>query len=94
VALMLLAFSTGLGNRAAAFGTGWLRRIGHHSYETYLFHMIVVLGLMNVLVRTRATSHVLPVWFAAMLLLSLGLGEIVARRYSEPLNRRLRARFV
>jgi peptidoglycan/LPS O-acetylase OafA/YrhL len=94
VALMLLAFGTGLGNRAAAFGTGWLRRIGHHSYETYLFHMIVVLGLMNVLVRTRATSHVLPVWFAAMLLLSLGLGEIVARRYSEPLNRRLRARFV
>jgi peptidoglycan/LPS O-acetylase OafA/YrhL len=94
VALMLLAFGTGLGNRAAAFGTGWLRRIGHHSYETYLFHMIVVLGLMNVLVRTRATSHALPVWFAAMLLLSLGLGEIVARRYSEPLNRRLRARFV
>jgi peptidoglycan/LPS O-acetylase OafA/YrhL len=94
VALMLLAFGTGLGNRAAAFGTGWLRRIGHHSYETYLFHMIVVLGLMNVLVRTRATSHVLPFWFAAMLLVSLGAGEIVARRYSEPLNRRLRARFV
>ena len=94
VALMLLAFGTGLGNRAAALGTGWLRRIGHHSYETYLFHMIVVLGLMNVLVRTRATAHVLPVWFAAMLLVSLGAGEIVARRYSEPLNRRLRARFV
>jgi peptidoglycan/LPS O-acetylase OafA/YrhL len=94
VALMLLAFGTGLGNRVAAFGTGWLRRIGHHSYETYLFHMIVVLGLMNLLVRTRATSHVLPVWFAAMLLVSLGVGELVARRYSEPLNRRLRSRFV
>ncbi len=93
VALMLLAFGTGLGNRAAACGTGWLRRIGHHSYETYLFHMVVVLGLMNLLVRTRATSHVLPVWFAAMLLLSLGLGEIVARCYSEPLNRGLRSRF-
>ena len=94
VALMLLAFGTGFGNRVAAFGTGWLRRIGHHSYETYLFHMIVVLGLMNLLVRTRATSHVLPVWFAAMLLVSLGVGELVARRYSEPLNRRLRSRFV
>ena len=94
VALMLLAFGTGFGNRVAAFGTGWLRRIGHHSYETYLFHMIVVLGLMNLLVRTRATSHVLPVWFAAMLLLSLGIGELVARRYSEPLNRQLRSRFV
>ena len=56
--------------------------------------MIVVLGLMNLLVRTRVTSHVLPVWFAAMLLLSLGLGELIARRYSEPLNRRLRARYV
>jgi len=93
VALMLLAFGTGFGNRAASFATGWLRRIGHHSYETYLFHMIVVLGLMNLLVRTRVTSHALPAWFAAMLLLSLGLGELVARCYSEPLNRRLRSRF-
>jgi hypothetical protein len=49
---------------------------------------------MNLLVRTRATSHVLPVWVAAMLLVSLGVGELVARRYSEPLNRRLRSRFV
>jgi ribosomal protein S18 acetylase RimI-like enzyme len=91
---MLLAFGTGFGNRVAAFGTGWLRRVGHHSYETYLFHMIVVLGLMNFVLSTHASSHTLPAWFAAMLLLSLGLGEIVARRYSEPLNRRLRSRFV
>ena len=94
VALMLLAFGTGVGNRVAALGTGWLRRIGHHSYETYLFHMIVVLGLMNLLLRTRATSHALPLWFAVMLLLSLSLGELVARRYSEPLNRRLRSRYL
>ncbi len=53
VALMLLAFGTGFGNEAVSRGTGWLRRIGHHSYETYLFHMIVVLGLMNFVLRTR-----------------------------------------
>jgi ribosomal protein S18 acetylase RimI-like enzyme len=94
VALMLLAFGTGFGNEAVSRGTGWLRRIGHHSYETYLFHMIVVLGLMNFVLGTHASSRTLPAWFAAMLLLSLGLGEIVARRYSEPLNRRLRTRFV
>lgn len=94
VALMLVAFGAGMGNRAASLGTGWLRRIGHHSYETYLFHMIVVLGLMNLLLRTRTTSHTLPAWVAAMLLLSLGLGELVARHYSEPLNRRLRSRHV
>jgi peptidoglycan/LPS O-acetylase OafA/YrhL len=94
VALMLVAFGTDVGNRAASFSTVWLRRIGHHSYETYLFHMIVVLGLMNLLLRMRTTSHMLPVWFAAMLLLSLCLGELVARRYSEPLNRGLRSRFV
>jgi peptidoglycan/LPS O-acetylase OafA/YrhL len=94
MALMLVAFGTGFGNRAVAFGTGWLRRIGHHSYETYLFHMIVVLGLMNLVLGTHASSRTLPAWFAAMLLLSLGLGELVARRYSEPLNRRLRSRLV
>lgn len=94
VALMLLALGTGVGNRVASLGTGWLRRIGHQSYEIYLFHMIVVLGLMNLLLRTRATSHALPAWFAAMLLLSLGSGELIARRFSEPLNRRLRSRFV
>lgn len=94
VALMLLAFGSGLGNRVVSFGTGWLRRIGQHSYEIYLFHMIIVLWLMNLVLHTRASTHTLPIWFAAMLVLSLGIGELIARVYSEPLNRWLRSRHI
>jgi peptidoglycan/LPS O-acetylase OafA/YrhL len=46
---MLLAFGGGVGNRTLAVGTGWLRAIGRSSYEIYLVHMLVVLGLMDLL---------------------------------------------
>jgi peptidoglycan/LPS O-acetylase OafA/YrhL len=90
VALLLLAFGNGLGNRAAALGTGALRTIGQSSYEVYLFHMLVVLALIDVFKRVHAPNSLIPLAYAAMLLLSLALGHAVFRLYSEPLNRWLR----
>jgi peptidoglycan/LPS O-acetylase OafA/YrhL len=92
VALMLLAFGGDIGNRAVSFGTGWLRTIGHTSYEVYLFHMVVVLWLIDLFKRNHAPDSLIPLVYAAMLLLSLALGYAIFRLYSEPLNRALRAR--
>lgn len=96
VALMLVALGSGVGNRQLAFGTGWLRAVGRASYEIYLVHMLVVLGLLGLIRRLvpvpdAASGGFLATWYLAMLLLSLVLGFAVAKGFSEPLNRRLRA---
>ena len=90
VALMVVAFGSGVGNAAMARGTGWLRLIGRCSYEIYLFHMLVVLGLMAVIRQMQPGARTFPLWYAAMLGGSILLGFLIARSYSEPLNRWIR----
>jgi len=91
IALMLVAFGSGVGNGSSSIGTGWLRAIGRSSYEIYLFHMFVLLGLMNLFQRLHPVTTLIPLWYGGMLLLSIVLGLWVSRRYSEPLNRRFRS---
>lgn len=90
IALMVVAFGNGTGNAAMARGTGWLRGIGRCSYEIYLFHMLIVLGLIAVLRQAHAARAALSVWYVAMLGASILVGYVIARSYSEPLNRRIR----
>jgi peptidoglycan/LPS O-acetylase OafA/YrhL len=90
VAMMVVAFGSGVGNRAMARGTGWLRVIGRCSYEIYLFHMLIVLGLIAI-VRQLHVTHAFSLWYAAMLGGSILLGYAIAKLYSEPLNRLIRA---
>jgi peptidoglycan/LPS O-acetylase OafA/YrhL len=94
IALVLVAMGNGIAKEAMSSGTGWLRAIGRSSYEIYLFHMLVVLGLMSLLKRLHPALSMIALWYGAMLLLSLSLGYIVSRLYSEPLNRRLRLRYL
>ncbi|MFZ0500324.1 MAG: acyltransferase [Steroidobacteraceae bacterium] len=89
VALMVVAFGSGVGNLGVARGTRWLRLIGRCSYEIYLFHMLIVLGLIAVARQLHVTRG-FPLWYAAMLGGSVLLGYLIARSYSEPLNRRIR----
>jgi peptidoglycan/LPS O-acetylase OafA/YrhL len=91
VAMMLLAFGAGVGNETLSRGTRWLREIGRCSYEIYLFHMLVVLGLMGWLKRMHPQMKAIPMWYVVMLLLSVLLGYVVSRFCSEPLNRQLRS---
>ncbi|WP_211443844.1 acyltransferase family protein [Collimonas humicola] len=67
-----------------------IRWLGRHSYELYLFH-IVILGLMRSVVPKGAMPYAwkLPV-LALFLLVSALAAGLIARFYSEPVNAWLR----
>ncbi|MGA9672082.1 MAG: acyltransferase [Terracidiphilus sp.] len=67
--------------------------LGQRSYEIYLTHMFVVSGLFGLFVSAGKPVWLVPALFAAVILVSCLLGAVVARVYSEPLNRWIRARF-
>jgi len=91
VALILIALSGGIGSTLLEAGTGLLRSVGRCSYEIYLTHMLVILGLMPTIQRSKPDVAWIPVWYVALLSSSVALGWVVHRVYSEPLNRALRA---
>lgn len=67
--------------------------LGSRSYELYLFH-IVVLGIIVELIPRSAMpiGHKIPI-FALFVLLSALLAWLFAKLYGDPLNRILRRRF-
>src|SRR5580692_6621174 len=64
--------------------------IGQYSYEVYLTHMFVVFGFFGMFVAAGKPMHLVPLLFVATILVSGLLGAVVARLYSEPMNRLLR----
>jgi peptidoglycan/LPS O-acetylase OafA/YrhL len=81
--------------------TGWkaprllspLLQLGRRSYEVYLTHMFVVFALFRLFQAAGSSMAAIPVLFVAVVAASGVLGEIVARRFSEPLNRAIRDRW-
>lgn len=70
-----------------------VRWLGRHSYEIYLFHIIVLAGMRNY--ATKATLSYgwrLP-YFALFLFLTAIVAWAVARYVSEPMNAAIRKRF-
>ena len=67
--------------------------LGERSYEIYLTHMFVVLGLWHVYLAAGAPAEGVAVLFIAAILLSGLTRETVARYFSEPMNRYLRTRW-
>jgi peptidoglycan/LPS O-acetylase OafA/YrhL len=86
---------------AATAQTGWqaprilnpLLAFGQRSYEIYLMHMFVVFACFNLFVNAGKPMHMVIPLFVIAIVLSGVVGELVARLYSEPANRWLRARF-
>jgi peptidoglycan/LPS O-acetylase OafA/YrhL len=70
--------------------TAAIRWFGRNSYEIYLTHMFVVLWSVQLFVATGTRLRWAPLWYLAMLGAAGLVGAIVATRYSEPMNRRLR----
>ena len=95
IACLLMAFQSGLGARPVAVGTSLIRLAGRCSYEIYLSHMFVVLAGTAWFARAfgpHAGRALILLTYALMLTLSIGLGWLVSRCFSEPMNQRLRFR--
>jgi peptidoglycan/LPS O-acetylase OafA/YrhL len=93
IALLLIAFAAGLTSSVLLKGTSLIRGIGRNSYEIYLTHMFVVLGLMQLFKSTQQTVELALLWYAAMFTLSVVLGHWVERYYSRPMNDWLRRKY-
>jgi peptidoglycan/LPS O-acetylase OafA/YrhL len=86
---------------ALAAETGWrcskvlapLQWLGQRSYEIYLSHMFLVIALFGLFVKCGESLKGVPILFIAVIVSAGVIGELVARFYSEPMNRMLRSRF-
>jgi peptidoglycan/LPS O-acetylase OafA/YrhL len=67
-----------------------LLRLGRYSYEIYLTHMFVVFALFNAFVSAGSPLRVVSALFAGVIAAAGSMGALVARCYSEPMNRLLR----
>jgi peptidoglycan/LPS O-acetylase OafA/YrhL len=66
--------------------------LGQRSYEVYLTHMFVVFGFFRLFLLAGKPMRAIPALFITVILFAVLLGELVARFYSEPMNRWLRKR--
>ncbi|MFN3703528.1 DUF480 domain-containing protein [Thermomonas sp.] len=71
---------------------GWLRAQGRRSYEIYLTHMFVVYSLVALLKASGADIRGGWLWHLPAVLLCWGQGELMARGFSDPVERALRRR--
>lgn len=67
-----------------------LLNLGQRSYEIYLTHLFAALGLFSLFLAAGKPLSWVPGLFIATIVLAGVLGEIIARYYSEPINRWLR----
>jgi peptidoglycan/LPS O-acetylase OafA/YrhL len=77
---------------ALSRSTGFLRWFGRNSYEVYLTHMLVVWPMVGLFFHFRQSLNTAVLWFLAIMALTGVAGHVLARSYSDPLNRRLRTR--
>ena len=67
--------------------------LGQRSYEIYLTHMFVIFACFHLFLAEGKRMWAVPIFFVAAIILAGLLGELVARFYSEPMNRWLRQRW-
>ena len=70
-----------------------LLQLGQGSYEVYLTHMFVVFAFFAIFVKLGSPLWCAPLLFVASIVVAAVTGDIVARFFSEPLNRILRERW-
>ena len=95
-AMLVIAIQQRFETRPASghWSTAMLRWYGRNSYEVYLTHMFVIWPMVGIFYHSRQPLNSALLWFLAMTALSGVLGYLVARFYSEPLNRIVRTKFL
>ena len=88
VALMCLCFTQT--NQPGRIEWAWLRWFGRNSYEVYLTHMMVVFPMLAISRRLDHDSHWALVSYLVIIVASGAFGALIARYFSEPLNKYLR----
>jgi len=89
--LIGLQWGRAAGPRHARPGLGWLHSMGRHSYEIYLTHVFVVFGGVGLFRSLDASMRWGWLWYIPIVLLCWSLGVLVARYFSVPADRALRA---
>ncbi|HEX5684067.1 MAG TPA: acyltransferase [Ideonella sp.] len=85
-------FGGGL-RRALVRATTPLRWLGRHSYELYLFHVIVLAGMRQFFSRESLHHDQRAPLLLAFVLSSALLAALISRHFAEPINRRWRLRW-
>src|SRR5580704_5896829 len=70
-----------------------LIRIGQRSYEVYLTHMFVIFAFFAIFVHYGNLVWSVPLLFVSTVIATAVVGDLVARYFSEPVNRTLRERW-
>jgi peptidoglycan/LPS O-acetylase OafA/YrhL len=77
-------------NKVGRWPTGLVRWFGRHSYEVYLTHGFVMMWGIQIYLAMGMSRMWGPAWYVIMFVASAVLGWMVARWYSDPMNRGLR----
>lgn len=93
---MVLAFywSAILGRPPRRRGLGWMCSCGRLSYEMYLTHMFVVIGMLQIYGSSGASKRWGVLWYAPTIVVCWALGWAVARFFSGPLDKGIRKRLL
>jgi peptidoglycan/LPS O-acetylase OafA/YrhL len=70
-----------------------LIRLGQRSYEVYLTHMFVIFAFFAIFVHYGNPIWSVPLLFVSTVIATAVVGDLVARYFSEPVNRTLRERW-
>jgi peptidoglycan/LPS O-acetylase OafA/YrhL len=68
-----------------------LLALGRSSYEVYLTHMFAVFALFAIFMKAGHPLRAVPLLFVVTIVVAAAAGALIARFFSEPFNRRLRA---